>query len=249
MDAQQINLNTISNNIANVNTTGFKKSRVEFQDLFYQTTRAAGRETGAGNQAPSGVEIGNGAQVASTSKIFTQGQLSQTGEKLDMAIQGDGFIEVERPDGSSAYTRAGSLKVGADGRVMTSDGYPVLGGFQPVPPGTTAIGISPGGDVSMQTPTGSQSYRIQLVRFANPAGLSSMGSSLFLETPASGVPEIGSPGESGFGSIIQGYLETSNVNVVEEMVGLILAQRAYEINSKAIQSADEMMQRVSQLKR
>jgi flagellar basal-body rod protein FlgG len=249
MDAQQINLNTISNNIANVNTTGFKKSKVEFQDLFYQAARQAGTESGAGNLVPTSVELGNGSQVVSTAKVFTQGQLTQTGEKFDMAIQGDGFIEVERPDGTSAFTRDGSLKIGADGRIMTSDGFPVLSGFQPVPTGTTSVGISGSGDVSMQTPNGTQTFRIQLSRFANPAGLQSIGGNLFLETPASGVPEIGSPGESGFGTIMQGYLETSNVNIVEEMVGLILAQRAYEINSKSIQTADEMLQRVSQLKR
>jgi flagellar basal-body rod protein FlgG len=249
MDAQQINLNTISNNIANVNTTGFKKSKVEFQDLFYQAARQAGTESGAGNLVPTAVELGNGSQVVSTAKVFTQGQLTQTGEKFDMAIQGDGFIEVERPDGTSGFTRDGSLKIGADGRIMTSDGYPVLSGFQPVPTGTTGVGISGSGDVTMQTPNGTQTFRIQLSRFANPAGLQSIGGNLFLETPASGVPEIGSPGESGFGTIMQGYLETSNVNIVEEMVGLILAQRAYEINSKSIQTADEMLQRVSQLKR
>jgi flagellar basal-body rod protein FlgG len=249
MDAQQINLNTISNNIANVNTTGFKKSKIEFQDLFYQTSRPAGRESGAGNIAPTSVELGNGSQVVSTSKVFTQGQLSQTDEKLDLAIQGDGFLEIERPDGTSAYTRDGALKIGADGRVMTSEGYPVIGGFQPVPAGTSAIGISAGGDVTMTTPNGTQTFQIQLVRFTNPAGLQSIGGSLFLETPASGVPEIGNPGENGFGTVMQGYLETSNVNVVEEMVGMILAQRAYEMNSKSIQSVDDMLQRVSNLKR
>jgi flagellar basal-body rod protein FlgG len=249
MDAQQINLNTISNNIANVNTTGFKKSKVEFQDLFYQTARQAGRESGAGNIVPTSVELGNGSQVVSTSKVFTQGQLTQTGEKLDLAIQGDGFLEIERPDGTSAYTRDGALKIGADGRVMTSEGFPVIGGFQPVPAGTSAIGISAGGDVTMTTPNGTQTFRIQLVRFTNPSGLQSIGGSLFLETPASGVPEIGSPGENGFGTVMQGYLETSNVNVVEEMVGMILAQRAYEMNSKSIQSVDDMLQRVSNLKR
>lgn len=249
MDAQQTNLNTISNNIANVNTTGFKKSKVEFQDLFYQATRNAGTESGAGNLVPTSVELGNGSQVVSTAKVFTQGQLSQTGENLDVAIQGDGFIEVERPDGTSAFTRDGGLKLGPDGRIMTSSGYPVLSGFQPVPTGTTAIGIAPTGEVTLTTPNGTQTFRVQLARFANPAGLQSAGGNLFVETPASGVPEIGNPGETGFGTLMQGYLETSNVNVVEEMVGMILAQRAYEINSKSIQTSDDMMSRVSQLKR
>lgn len=249
MEAQQINLNTISNNIANVNTTGFKKSKVEFQDLFYQTTRPAGTEAGAGNLIPTAIELGNGSQVVSTAKVFTPGQLTQTGEKLDVAIEGDGFFEVERPDGTSGFTRDGSLKVGADGRIMTSDGLPLLSGFQPIPSGTTAIAISATGDVSLQTPNGAQTFRVQLARFANPSGLQSIGGNLFVETPASGVPEIGNPGETGFGTLQQGYLETSNVNVVEEMVAMILAQRAYEINSKSIQTTDEMLQRVSQLKR
>jgi flagellar basal-body rod protein FlgG len=248
MDAQQVNLNTISNNIANVSTTGFKKSKVEFQDLFYQTARAAGTEAGSGNLVPTGVELGNGSQVASTAKVFTQGQLSQTGEQLDLAIQGDGFIEVQRPDGTSAFTRDGSLKIGADGRVMTSDGFPVLSGFQPIPAGAT-IGISASGEVTVQSPSGAQNFRMKLTRFANPAGLQSIGDNLLVETPASGGQEIGSPGETGFGTIQQGYLETSNVNVVEEMVGMILAQRAYEINSKSIQTSDEMLQRITQLKR
>ena len=249
MEAQQINLNTISNNIANVNTTGFKKSKVEFQDLFYQAARNAGSETGAGNVLPTGVELGNGSQVVSTAKVFTQGQLSQTGEDLDLAIEGDGFFEVERPDGTSAFTRDGSFKLGPDGRVMTSDGMPVLSGFQAIPTGTTAISISSGGDVTLATPNGTQTFRLQLARFANPAGLESIGGNLFVESTASGVPEIGNPGETGFGSLRQGFVESSNVNVVEEMVAMILAQRAYEINSKSIQTSDDMLQRISQLKR
>ncbi len=249
MEAQQINLNTISNNIANVNTTGFKRSKIEFQDLFYQTTRQAGTEAGAGNVTPTSVELGNGSQVVSTAKVFSQGQLTQTGENLDLAIEGDGFFEVERPDGTSAFTRDGSFKVGPDGRVMTSDGFPVLSGFQAIPTGTTAVSVSGSGEVSLQTPNGAQTFRLQLSRFQNASGLQSLGGNLYAETGASGVPEIGNPAETGFGALRQGFLETSNVNVVEEMVAMILAQRAYEINSKSIQTSDEMMQRVSQLKR
>jgi len=249
MEAQQINLNTISNNIANVNTTGFKKSKVEFQDLFYQTTRQAGVEAGAGNVVPTSVELGNGSKIASTAKVFTQGQLTQTSEKLDIAIEGEGFLEIERPDGTSAYTRDGSLKIGPDGRFMTADGLPVLGGFQAVPAGTTAISFSPTGDVTLQTPSGAQTFQFQLARFPSAGGLQSLGGNLYAETGASGTPELGTPGESGFGTIRQGFLESSNVNVVEEMVSMILAQRAYEINSKSIQASDEMLQRVSQLKR
>jgi len=247
MEAQQINLNTISNNIANVNTVGFKKSQVEFQDLFYTTHSPAGVESGAGNVTPVGIEFGNGAEVVSTAKVFTQGQMTQTGTELDLAIQGDGFLEVERPDGESAYTRDGALKVGPDGRIMTSNGLPVLSGFQPVPEGTTSISISTTGDVTVQSATGTQSYRIQLIRFANPSGLESLGGNLYLESAGSGLPETGNPAEDGFGSVLQGYLEASNVNVVEEMVNMILAQRAYEMNSKSIQTSDEMLQVVTQL--
>ncbi|MGH8018584.1 MAG: flagellar basal-body rod protein FlgG [Opitutaceae bacterium] len=249
MEAQQINLNTISNNIANVNTAGFKKSKTEFQDLFYQATSSAGAETGAGNLRPTSVELGNGSQVVSTSKVFTQGQLTQTGEDLDLAIEGGGFFEVERPDGTSAFTRDGSFKVGSDGRVMTNDGFPVLSGFQAIPAGTTAISVSSSGDVSLTTPNGPQTFRLQLARFQNDSGLRSIGGNLYIETGGSGVPEIGNPGETGFGTLRQGFLETSNVNVVEEMVGMILAQRAYEINSKSIQTSDQMLERISQLKR
>jgi flagellar basal-body rod protein FlgG len=247
MEAQQINLNTISNNIANVNTTGFKKAKVEFQDLFYQNQSPAGVESGSGNVTPTGVEFGNGAEVVSTAKVFTQGQMTQTGAELDLAIQGDGFLEVERPDGTLAYTRDGSLKVGPDGRIMTSSGLPVLSGFQPVPEGTTSIAISASGDVTVTSSTGTQAYRLQLSRFANPSGLESLGGNLYIESAASGLPETGNPAEDGFGALLQGYLEASNVNVVEEMVNMILAQRAYEMNSKSIQTSDEMLQVVTQL--
>lgn len=249
MEAQQLNLNTISNNLANVNTPGFKRSKIEFQDLLYQRPRAAGAEAGGGNLVPTGVEIGNGSRVASTAKVFTQGQVNSTGEKLDIAIQGDGFLEVQRPDGTSAYTRDGSLKLSPSGQVTTSDGLPVLGGFQAVPPGTTDIHISENGEVTYRGPDGSQTFRINLVRFANPSGLGSLGGNLYEETPASGTPETGSPGEQGYGTVLQGYIETSNVNIVEEMVNLIVAQRAYEINSKSIQTSDEMLQNVAQMKR
>lgn len=249
MEAQQLNLNTISNNLANVNTPGFKRSKIEFQDMLYQKPRAAGAEAGGGNLVPTGIEIGNGSRVAATSKVFTQGQVTATGEKLDIAIQGDGFLEVQRPDGTSAYTRDGSLKLSPGGQITTSDGLPVLNGFQAVPPGTTNINISDNGEVTYQGANGSQTFRITLTRFANPSGLGSLGGNLYEETPASGTPETGSPGEEGFGSVLQGYTETSNVNIVEEMVNLIIAQRAYEINSKSIQTSDEMLQNVAQMKR
>lgn len=247
MEAQQLNLNTIANNLANVNTPGFKRSKIEFQDLLYQTPRDAGTDSGDGNLVPTGVEVGNGSRVAATSKIFTQGQLTSTGEKFDVAIQGDGFFEVQRPDGTLGYTRAGSFKLSAQGQVVTVDGLPVLSGFQPIPPGTTGVAISENGEVTVQGANGSQTFALTLTRFANPSGLRSLGGNLYEETAASGTPETGKPGEQGFGRTIQGYVEASNVNIVEEMVNLIVAQRAYEINSKAIQTSDEMLQNVSNM--
>jgi len=249
MEAQQVNLNTIANNLANANTTGFKRSKIEFQDLLYQTPRAVGAEAGGGNVVPTGVETGNGTRVVSTAKIFTQGQLKQTGEKYDMAIEGDGFMQVQRPDGTFAYTRDGALKVNGQGRVTTSDGFPVLSGFQPIPPGSTGVSVSGNGEVTVQGPAGTQNFRIQLSRFANPSGLRSLGGNLYEETPASGTVEQGNPGEDGYGTLMQGFLESSNVNIVEEMVNMIQAQRAYEINSKAIQTSDSMLEQMAQLKR
>lgn len=248
MQAQQLNLDVIANNLANVNTTGFKKTKIEFQDLLYQTTKAAGAELASGTQVPAGVQVGHGSQVVATPKIFTNGDLTQTGERLDVAIEGDGFFEVQMADGTRAYTRDGALKAGADGRVTTSDGL-LMNGFQPVPQGTTGITISPTGDVSYSGANGQTNFRVQLVRFSNPAGLDSVGRNLYRETKASGSPEMGNPGESGFGQLAQGFLEMSNVKVVEEMVNLIVAQRAYEVNSKAVQAADEMMQQSNNLRR
>jgi flagellar basal-body rod protein FlgG len=249
MQSQQTNLDIIANNLANVNTTGFKKSKAEFQDLLYQNTRTAGSETGAGNLLPTGVQIGHGSKLVATSKVFTTGELTQTQEQWDVAIQGDGFFEVQTPTGEKAYTRDGSFKVGPAGQIMTSDGLVVQSGFQAVPPGTTAVDIAPTGDVTYTTPSGKSTFRIALTRFANPAGLESMGHNLYKETTASGPAEVGSPGENGFGSTNQYYLELSNVKVVEEMVNMILAQRAYEINSKAVQASDEMMQMSNNLRR
>jgi flagellar basal-body rod protein FlgG len=249
MQSQQMNLDVISNNLANVNTTGFKKSKIEFQDLLYQTTRAAGAEAGAGNQIPTGLQVGHGSRAVATSKIFTTGELTQTGERLDVAVQGDGFFEVQLPDGSRAYTRDGAFKTAADGRITTSDGLILQGGFQPVPAGTTNISIAPTGEVTYGGANGPTSFRVQLVRFNNPSGLESIGRNLYRENTASGTAELGNPGESGFGELQQGYLEMSNVKVVEEMVNLIVAQRAYEVNSKAVQAADEMMQQGNNLRR
>jgi flagellar basal-body rod protein FlgG len=247
MESQQMNLDVISNNLANVNTTGFKKSKVEFQELLYQTTRAPGADLGSGNMVPTGIQVGQGSRPVATARIFTNGDLTQTGEQLDVAVQGNGFFEVQMPDGSNAYTRDGAFKSDANGRIVTSDGLPVIGGFQPVPAGTTNITIGSNGNVTYTGATGTTSFQVQLVNFNNPAGLESEGSNLYKETAASGTPELGTPGSNGFGTLNQGYLELSNVSVVEEMVNLIQAQRAYEVNSKAVQACDEMMQQSNNL--
>jgi flagellar basal-body rod protein FlgG len=248
MEAQELNLNTIANNLANVNTPGFKRSKIEFQDLLYQKPRASGADAGNGNLTPTGLEVGNGSRAAATSKIFTQGQLSQTGQQLDLALQGDGFFAVQRPDGTIGYTRDGSFKLNAQGQVVTTDGMQVLSGFQTIQAGATSISVSQGGDVTVQGPNGTQTFSLTLTRFPNPAGLESMGGNLYTETAASGSPQAGQPALQGFGSIVQGYLEGSNVSIVEEMVNLIVAQRAYEINSKSVQASDQMLQNVDNMK-
>ena len=249
MESQQMNLDVISNNLANVNTTGFKDSKLQFQDLLYQTTRAAGSQQGGGNDLPGSLQVGQGAVPVATERVFTQGDLSQTGGNLDLAIQGSGFFQVQMPDGTLAYTRDGAFKTNAEGQVVTSDGYPVQGGFQPVPSGTTNITISASGAVTYTTASGITSSQIQLANFNNPGGLQAIGQNLYTETEASGTPQLSEPTQNGMGELQQGYLELSNVSVVQEMVNLILAQRAYEVNSKAVQAADQMMQDSNNLER
>ena len=249
MEAQQANLDVIANNLANVNTTGFKRSKIEFQDLLYETTRAPGAEQGSSTQLPTGIQVGHGSRGVATSKVFTEGELTSTGEQLDLAINGDGFFQVQMPDGSIAYTRDGALKRSATGQVTTSDGLPLQGGFQPIPSGTTGITISSTGQVTITSASGNTNFQVQLVRFTNPSGLNSVGGNLYTESLASGTPETGTPGENGYGTVQQGYLEMSNVKVVQEMVNMIVAQRAYEVNSKSVQSADEMMQESNNLRR
>ena len=244
-----MNLDVISNNLANVNTTGFKKSKIEFQDLIYDNLRPPGAEQGNNNLLPTGLQVGHGSRPVATSRIFTEGELTQTGEQMDMAIQGDGFFEVTMPDGTLAYTRDGALKTDAEGHVTTSDGLQVQSGWQPIPTGTTSISIAANGTVTTTGPSGTQNFQLQLIRFANPAGLQSIGRNLYIETPASGTPETETPDTDGMGSLQQGYLEMSNVKVVEEMVNMIVAQRAYEVNSKAVQASDEMMQQANNLRR
>jgi len=249
MEAQQSNLDVIANNLANVNTTGFKRSKIEFQDLLYETTRSPGAEQGSGTQLPTGIQVGHGSRVVATSKVFTEGELTSTGEQLDLAINGDGFFQVQMPDGTLAYTRDGAFKTSSNGQITTSDGLSVQSGFQPIAIGTTGVTISPDGTVSAATASGTTTFQVQLTRFANPAGLQSVGRNLYVETPASGTPETGTPNQGGFGSLQQGFLEMSNVKVVEEMVNMIVAQRAYEVNSKAVQASDEMMQQSNNLRR
>lgn len=248
MEAQELNLNLIANNLANVNTPGFKKSKIEFQDLLYTQPKAAGADSGNGNLLPTGVEVGNGTKVGATSKVFTQGQVSQTGQQLDLAIQGDGFFEVTQPDGTLAYTRDGSFKLNAQGQVVTADGDVVSSGFQTIQSGATNITITQSGMVTVTGPNGNQSFQLTLTRFPNPSGLQSLGDNLYAETSGSGTPTTGQAGQAGYGNILQGYLESSNVSIVEEMVNLIMAQRAYEINSKAVQASDSMLQSVNNMK-
>ena len=249
MQSQQMNLDVISNNLANANTTGFKASKLQFQDLLYENSREAGSQQGGGNMLPSSLQIGQGSVPVATERSFTQGDLTQTGNNLDIAIQGQGFFQIQMPDGTYAYSRDGSFKTDSQGRVVTSDGYPVMGGFQPVPAGTTGITITASGAATYATPSGNTSFQIQLTRFTNPGGLDAMGHNLYKETTASGTPELGTPAENGYGELQQGSLELSNVSVVQEMVNLILAQRAYEVNSKAVQAADQMMQESNTLQR
>lgn len=251
MGAQQVNIDVISNNLANVNTTGYKKSRVNFQDMMYQRLKQPGTPNAQGAQVPVGIEIGHGTRVSATQKIFSKGSLQNTGNSLDLLVEGDGFFQVLRPDGTIAYTKDGSFKQDSTGRIVTSDGYPL----QPevfVPQDATEISITSDGTVSVQIAGDNQPQQlgqIQLANFSNPAGLNSIGRNLFEVTNASGDPMVNNPGAAGYGTIVQGFLEMSNVQVVEEMVNMIAAQRAYEVNSKAIQAADQMLSTATQLRR
>ena len=199
MEAEQMNLDVISNNLANVNTTGFKKSKIEFQDLLYDTLRAPGAQQSSSTTLPTGISSAMARRQSPRPADFhREGDLTQTGERLDVAIQGDGFFQVQMPDGSFAYTRDGALKTSSDGAITTSDGLPVQGGWQPIAAGTTSVSISANGQVSTAGANGNQSFTVQLVRFANPSGLQSVGRNLYIETPASGTPETGTPDEAGF---------------------------------------------------
>ena len=251
MKAQQTNVDTISNNLANVNTTGFKKSRTDFEDLLYQTVKSAGAPNSQGAQVPTGIQIGHGVKVAATQKMFGQGSLKSTENPLDMAIRGEGFFQVQMPDGSVGYTRDGSFSLDGNGQVVTSNGY-LLQPPITLPANARNININEEGQVTYTEPGGDaiqQAGRIELANFANPAGLKSVGQNLFKSTAASGEVLFGVPGQEGYGTIAQKFLESSNVETVDSMTNMIAAQRAYEINSKAVQASDEMLQRASNLKR
>jgi len=251
MQAQTINIDVISNNLANVSTSGFKKSRADFQDLLYQTLRTPGVSSSADTEVPTGIQVGHGVRPCATQKIFTQGDFQNTGNQLDMAIEGDGFFQIIQPNGETAYTRAGSFKLDSDGRVVTSDGFPMEPELT-IPADTVALSIGTDGTVSALLAGETEASvigNIELAQFTNPAGLNSIGRNLYLPTSSSGDVTTGTPGEDGYGTIAQGYLEMSNVSVVDEMVNMIVAQRAYETNSKTIQASDEMLQTATNIKR
>ncbi len=250
MKANQLYIDNISNNLANVNTTGFKKSKLEFQELLYQTLVDPGSGAVEGSKSPAGLQLGLGVRSASNQKIFSQGNLQETKNSFDMAITGTGFFQVQLPSGEVAYTRDGSLKVASDGALVTSSGLPLEPAIT-IPDGAQNVMISDSGKVSVfMTDTGSTEDlgQIETARFLNEGGLRSLGSNLYQISPASGEPEVGIPGNNGLGTLKQGFVEASNVELVEEMVNMIVAQRAYEISSKAIQTSDSMLQLANQLK-
>lgn len=250
MRAQQMNVDTIANNLANVNTTAFKRTRMDFQDIFYQQVRTAGTPT-AERQLPTGLQVGLGVRAAATQKLFSQGVLEETSNSLDMAIEGHGFFQITLPDGTIGFTRDGSFKRDAEGNVVTSDGL-LLEPSIVVPPDATLIAISSDGTVSAQVAGEEEPQilgEIQLASFPNAAGLTAIGKNLFRKSPASGEPTINTPGTQGFGTLAQGFLEKANVDVVKEMVGMITAQRAYEINSRVITGVDEMLEAAGALLR
>jgi len=251
MEAQQLYMDTISHNLSNVNTNGYKRQKMEFQDLMYQTLREPGVRNLEGSMAPSGIEVGLGVKPAATQRIFLQGSLNQTGNELDLAIQGEGFFQIMLPDGTTAYSRDGQFKLSSDGSIVTSNGfycYPQL----TIPEGSQELTIAADGQVHVKLPgdqTSTEIGQIELVRFINPSGLKAIGNNLFTGSEASGEPIVCMPGEENAGTIAQGYVEASNVEIVGEMVNMISAQRAYEIISKAIQVSEDMLQIANNLRR
>jgi flagellar basal-body rod protein FlgG len=247
LDAQQTRMNVISNNLANVNTTGFKRDRAVFEDLLYQNIRQAGGQTSATTQAPTGLMLGTGVRVVATEKLNAQGNLVNSQNPLDVAISGEGHFQVTQPDGTTAYSRDGSFKVSSTGQLVTSSGATIVPAIT-IPNNASTITIGRDGTVSVELNTGGQQVlgQLQVARFLNPAGLMAVGQNLLKETPASGAPQVQAPGTNGAGTLMQGTLEASNVNVVEEMVNMIETQRAYEINSKAISAVDGMLKYINQ---
>jgi len=251
MQAQALNLDVISNNLANVNTAGFKKSRAEFQDLLYETIRPAGTPSSQDSEVPAGIQLGHGTRPSTVLKIFSQGNMENTQNELDLAIEGDGFFQIALPNGETAFTRDGAFKLDSDGRMVNSDGF-ALEPEITIPSDALSISVGLDGTVSVLQAgetTSSEIGTIELARFVNPAGLISMGKNIFMTSEASGDEMTGTAGEDGLGTLAQGFLEMSNVSVVDEMVNMITAQRAYESNSKAIQAADEMLQLANNVKR
>lgn len=249
MEAQQMQLDVISNNLANVSTNGFKKSHAVFEDLMYQNLRQVGSNTSEQSTLPTGLQVGLGVRTVATSRSFSQGNLQQSNNNLDVAIQGNGFFQLTMPDGTIGYTRDGAFQVDNQGRLVTSGGLPVSNGVT-VPSNATSVAIGQDGTVTAQIPgnTAPQPIgTITLASFINPAGLEPKGQNIYAESTASGQPNAGTAGTNGLGSLMQGFVETSNVNVVQELVTMIQTQRAYEMNSKAIQTSDQMLQKLGQL--
>ena len=249
LDAQQTQLDTISNNLANVSTNGYKRTSAVFEDLLYQNLRQAGSQSSQQSTLPTGLQVGTGTRVVATSRNFAQGNLQKTENPLDLAINGNGFFQIQMPDGTTAFTRDGAFRVDAQGQLVTNNGYAVAPGIT-IPADALKVSVGADGTVTVQQPgnaASTQVGQIQVANFINPAGLDPRGQNLFAETAASGNPQLGTPGTNGAGVLSQGFVETSNVNVVEELVGMISTQRAYEINSKAIQTSDQMLARLSQL--
>jgi flagellar basal-body rod protein FlgG len=251
MQAQQVNIDTIANNIANVNTTGFKQARAEFQDLLYQSIRPAGTASSSSTTFPVGLQLGLGTRPVATSRIYSQGDFRQTNNPMDLVIEGKGFFQVRLPNGELGYTRDGSFKKSAEGVLVTADGNPLEPQIT-IPADADSVVIGKDGTVSITQPgqtAAQQIGTIQLANFQNPGGLNALGGNLFMASAASGDPLTGNPGETGMGHVNQGFLEQSNVSVVEEMVNMIVAQRAYEVNSKAVRVADDMLSQINNLVR
>ena len=251
MEAQQLRIDTVANNLANVTTTGFKRGRANFQDLLYDTIQAPGAASATGEALPTGIQIGHGVRLASMGRVYTQGERTNTGRNLDLAIDGEGFFQLQRSGGETVYTRDGSFQVNRDGTLVNAQGLEVVPSIQ-IPTDATQITILADGTVSVltgQSNLPNQVGQIELARFVNPAGLRAAGNNQLVPTEASGDPETGPADANGFGAVSQGFLESSNVNIAEELVEMILAQRAFEVSSRVIQAGDEMLRTASSLQR